>query len=80
MCIIYVFPFDGDADDGQDHDHIGKCINFFVSQPIFFNDPSKVAYCKTACSDEARFLISGLGGCKKTKNTPFLTFSRIKPV
>ena len=40
---IYVFPFDdGDGDDDDD-DHICKCINFLVSQPIFFNDPSKLA-------------------------------------
>ena len=56
MCIIYVFPFDGDGDDGDGQDHqICKCINFFVSQPIFFNDPSKVAYCKGACPNEAQF-------------------------
>ena len=40
---IYVFAFDDDGDDGDGHHHIGKCINFFVSQPIFFNDPSKLA-------------------------------------
>ena len=74
MRIIYVFPFD---DDGQDDDHIGKCINFFVSQPIFFNDPSKFVYCKGACSDEARFLILGLGGHQNAKNTLFLTFLRV---
>ncbi len=77
MCIIYVFTFDGDdADDDGDH-QICKCINFFVSQPIFFNDPSKFAYCKTACRDEARFLILGLGGRKNSKNTLFLTFFRV---
>ena len=53
-------------------DHqICKCINFFVSQPIFFNDPSKFVYCKGACSDEARFLILGLGAVKIEKNYPF---------
>ena len=64
-------------DDADEDDHIGKCINFFVSQPIFFNDPSKVAYCKGACSDEARFLILGLGGRQNSKNTLFLTFSSV---
>ena len=49
-----------------------------VSQPIFFNDPSKVAYCKGACPNEARFLILGLGGRQKSKNTLFLTFLLIK--
>ena len=73
FCIITVFTFDDD--DGGDEDHqICKCINFFVSHPIFFNDPSKFAYCKTACRDEARFLILGLGGRQNSKNTLFLTF------
>ena len=52
-------------------------INFFVSQPIFFNDPSKFVYCKGACTDEAQFLISGLGGRKISKNTLFFTFLRV---
>ena len=77
---IYVFTFDADdgddGDDGED-DQICKCINFFVSQPIFFNDPSKVAYCKGACPNEARFLILGLGGRQNSKNTLFLTFLRV---
>ena len=36
-----IFTFDSDDDD--DHHQICKCINFFVFQPIFFNDPSKFA-------------------------------------
>ena len=78
MCIIYVFTFDDDdGDDGDDDHQICKCINFFVSQPIFFNDPSKFVYCKGACPDEARFLILGPGGRKNSKNTLFLTFLRV---
>ena len=40
----------------------------------FLQWPSKVAYCKTTCRDEAQFLISGLGGRQKSKNTLFFTF------
>ena len=57
---------------GQDHLPL-FCINFFVSQPIFFNDPSKFVYCKDACSDEARILILGLGAVK-SKITLFFMF------
>ena len=42
------------------------------------NDPSKVAYCKGAWSDEAQFLILGLGSRQNSKNTLFLTFLTLK--
>ena len=29
--------------------------NFFVSQPIFFNEGSKLVYCRGECPDEAGF-------------------------
>ena len=69
LASVYVFTFD-DADGGRDHDHIGKCIHFFASLPIFFDDPSKLVYCKGGCSYEAGFLNQGMGGRQKLKKYP----------
>ena len=65
MHLQYVYKWDH---------QICKCIKFFVSQLIFFNDPSKFVYCKGACTKVARFLIVGLGGREISKNTLILTF------
>ena len=35
-----------------------KCINFFASQLIFFNEASKLVYCKFVCTNEARVLMN----------------------
>ena len=35
-CIIKDFWVDDHDDDDDDHHQIYKCLNFFVSQPIFF--------------------------------------------
>ena len=50
------------------------CINFFVSQPSFFNEGSKFVYCKGVCPDEAGFLIYDAPWRQKSKTTYFWLF------
>ena len=52
-------------------DQICKCIHFFVSKTIFFNDTSKFVYCKGTCTDVVGFLILGLGARTKIEKHPF---------
>ena len=61
---MYVSTFDDVVDDdaADRHDEICKCINFFfISQLIFFNDPSKFVYSEGAFCYEAGFFNSGQG-------------------